>query len=201
MDRTLALRVSLLLVCLVGAGPRACPGRPRGVAPTETAFYVSPTGSDANSGTTPQRPFATIKRARDAIRQLKNAGSLESPVTVYLTGGLHRLEKSIIFTPEDSGTSQFPVTYTAYENEKPVITGGRRITDWKKYKGNVWKAELPDVKRGGWKFRQLYVNGRSRRRARIPNDGFLKVAGFPDGGREVNYDTECPGGNRPDRGA
>jgi len=105
--------------------------------------------------------------------------------------GQHQLEEGILFTPEDSGTSQFPVTYTAHENEKPVITGGRRIIGWTRHEGNVWKVELPEVRQGKWKFRQLYVNGQQRRRARIPNDGFLRVAGFPDGGREVGYHTDC----------
>jgi len=31
-------------------------------------FYVSPQGADSNAGT-PDRPFATIARARDAVRQ------------------------------------------------------------------------------------------------------------------------------------
>ncbi|MHC4700518.1 MAG: right-handed parallel beta-helix repeat-containing protein [Planctomycetota bacterium] len=190
MNRAMTLRVGLLLAYFVGAGPCACPGRPHRVAPT-TEFYVSPTGNDTNRGTTVDRPFATIERAREAIRQQKKAGPLEEPVTVYLRGGLHHLDESVVFTPKDSGTTQFPVTYTAYENEKPVITGGRTITGWTKHEGNVWKTELPEVRQGKWRFRQLYVNGQLRRRARIPNEGFHRVAGFPDGGREVHYHTDC----------
>jgi hypothetical protein len=39
--------------------------------PKEYAFYVSPDGDDGASGTGLVRAFATIQRARDAIRELK----------------------------------------------------------------------------------------------------------------------------------
>ena len=32
-------------------------------------FYVSASGSDGNAGTSPDRPWATLERARDHIRQ------------------------------------------------------------------------------------------------------------------------------------
>jgi hypothetical protein len=47
------------------------------------------------------------------------------------------------------------------------------------------------VKAGKWVFGQSFVNGRRCLRARTPNEGFFRVAGFPDGGREVHYHTDC----------
>ena len=38
-------------------------------------FYVATNGSDENPGTK-GKPFATLERARDAIRELKKAGKL-----------------------------------------------------------------------------------------------------------------------------
>jgi len=152
-------------------------------------FVVSPNGDDRGDGTG-ARPFATIARARDAIRELKRTGPLDEPVTVVLRGGTYRLAEPVVFTHEDSGTQACPITYTADKGERPVLSGGRRIAGWRKGTG-VWTVELPDVKKGAWRFRQLYVNGQARRRARIPNKGFLRVAGFPDGGRNVHYHTDC----------
>ena len=160
-------------------------------ARADTVFYVSPKGSDAADGTTPDRAFATIERARDAMRALKKAGRFDEPATVYLQGGVYLLTEGIVLTPEDSGTADKPITYAAYKNEKSVISGGRRITGFKEFKDGIWTAELPAVKAGMWKFRQLYVNGQKRRRARTPNEGYYRVAGFPDGGREVQYHTDC----------
>ena len=157
----------------------------------ETAFYVSPSGNDAANGTAPGRAFATIERARDAIRALKKAGRFDGPVTVYLRGGVYPLTEGIVLTPEDSGSRGKSITYTAYQDEKPILSGGRRIAGWKNFKDGIWTVELPAVKAGAWRFRQLYVNGQKRRRARVPNEGFYRVAGFPDGGREVNYHTDC----------
>ena len=44
-------------------------------------FHVATTGSDSNSGSA-SKPFATLERARDALRQLRSSGSvLEGEVT------------------------------------------------------------------------------------------------------------------------
>ena len=157
----------------------------------ECPLYVSPDGDDSWSGATPDKPFATLQRARDEIRAIKNKGPLTNPVTVYLRGGLHALSAPLLLTPQDSGTEFCPITYSAYQDEKPVLSGGRRISGWQEGPDGMWQAEIPEVKKGDWKFRQLYVNGELRRRARHPNEGFLRVAGFPDGGSEVHYHTDC----------
>ncbi|MBN2314469.1 MAG: right-handed parallel beta-helix repeat-containing protein [Sedimentisphaerales bacterium] len=139
----------------------------------------------------PNRAFATVERARDAIRAFKKTGRFDEPVTVYLRGGMYPLTEGLLLTLEDSGIPDKPITYTAYKNEKPIISGGRRITGFKRFKDGIWTVEIPAVKAGAWQFRQLYVNGQKRRRARTPNEGFYRVAGFPDGGREVHYHTDC----------
>lgn len=155
-------------------------------------FYVAPAGDDTASGTDIDRPFRTLQRARDAVRQLKAGGSLDAPVTVYLRGGHHALTEPLVLEPVDSGTAACPVLYRAYANEQPVITGGRRIAGWTRQQDDVWTAEVPAVKAGQWDFRQLYVNGRQYRRARIPNEGFLRVAGCPEGTpKTVHYHKDC----------
>jgi hypothetical protein len=44
-------------------------------------FHVAPDGNDSNPGTE-EAPFASIYRARDAIRELKGAGGPARPVNV-----------------------------------------------------------------------------------------------------------------------
>ena len=144
-----------------------------------TACYVSPTGSDSGSGKL-NSPFATIPRARDAIRALKQReGSLSEPVTVYLRGGTYVLKNPVEFTPEDSGTKLCPISYAAHSNEKPILSGGREITGWKQVEvagKNLWAAEIPEVKSGAWNFTQLFVNGERRSRPRLPKQGFYNIA-------------------------
>ncbi len=147
-------------------------------------FYVAPDGNDAWSGrlAAPNAakndgPFATLPRARDAVRSLKSRGPLAEPVTVALRGGVYRVEKALEFTPDDSGTERAPVTYAAHQGECPVISGGRPIAGWRKGDGPLWKTVIPDVKAGRWHFHQLFVDGNRRTRARTPNVGYLYTAG------------------------
>lgn len=138
----------------------------------EIAFYVSPDGDDLQPGTSVDNPFATIQKARDAIRALKQEGTLKSPVTVYLLGGTYELSDPIILTTEDSGSKECPITYRAYKNEKPIISGGREISGhWKPYKGDIMVCDMLEAKDGKWKFRQLFLNGKRMCRARIPDRG------------------------------
>ena len=90
-------------------------------------LYVAPNGSDAWSGKLAEPkdndgPFASIVRARDAVRQWKAAqGGLREPVTVRIRGGRYSLSETISFTSEDSGTQQCPISYEALPGEQPVI--------------------------------------------------------------------------------
>jgi hypothetical protein len=103
--------------------------------------------------------------ARDAIRAMRRNGSAE-PVTVLIHGGTYLLSEPFVLTPEDSN-----VTYAAYPGERPIISGGRRITGWQKGKGSVWTAPAP------FYFRQMFVSGRRAQRARTPNNGFYRIDG------------------------
>ncbi|MDO8541180.1 MAG: hypothetical protein Q7S40_12145, partial [Opitutaceae bacterium] len=92
-----------------------------GFAPCANAaleFHVSPGGNDANPGSA-ARPFGSLERARDAVRELKRSGGFNQPVTVFLRGGIHRISKPVTFGPEDSGTAANAITYAAYPGESP----------------------------------------------------------------------------------
>ena len=146
----------------------------------EATFFVSKDGNDAWSGklAAPNAertdgPFATIARARDAIREMKAKQPLSEPVTVMVRGGTYFLDETLVFSQEDSGTKDYPITYTAYPGEKPVISGGRKIAGpWKPYNGKIMVCSLEEVKEGEWNFRQLFVDGQRQTRARIPSEGY-----------------------------
>src|SRR5207247_2164614 len=91
------------------------------------------------------------------------------------------------------GTPRAPVTYRAYCNEMPILSGGRTIDGWTlvpaasdlpqarrgapPFQENLWMAKVPGIREGGWYFHELFVNGQRRQRARTPNGGFVKVNG------------------------
>ncbi len=140
-------------------------------------FYVSTKGNDAWSGSLPKPnwtgtdgPFATVTRARDAVRALKaSSGPLSVPVTVLLRGGRYYVTEPLRFGAEDSGTESCPVTYAAYRREMPELIGGRQLTGFQPTENGQVSLTLPEVKAGTWTFRSLFVNDERQVRARFPN--------------------------------
>jgi hypothetical protein len=129
-------------------------------------FHVAPDGKDENSGTA-DAPFATLGRARDAVRKRIRAG-LTKDTVVLIRGGVYAQTETLIFGPEDSGTEKYSITYAAVTGEKVVLTGGREITNWKKGSDDLWTADVSEVKAGRWYFRQLFVDGVRAHRTRTP---------------------------------
>ncbi|MHC4202201.1 MAG: hypothetical protein ACYSU0_19595, partial [Planctomycetota bacterium] len=139
---------------------------------SSAAFHVAPGvggGDDANPGTE-ARPFATLGRARDAVRQLIARG-LEADVRVIVRAGTYYLPDGIAFDPEDSGTPEFGVTYAARPGEVAALVGGVRLTGWKPYKGRIFVADIPEGLAPG----QLFEDGRRMALARAPNEGYFGI--------------------------
>ncbi|MDA7917100.1 right-handed parallel beta-helix repeat-containing protein [Akkermansiaceae bacterium] len=146
-------------------------------------FYVAPTGSDTWSGKLAEPneeksdgPFASVERARDAIRDLKS----EQNTVVQLRDGHYRLSKTIVFGVQDSGKGDATITYEAYPEEKPTFTSDVEITNWQKpatpiphlpkaAQGKVWVADVSE------KFLTLYDSQGRLPRART--DGFIPIKG------------------------
>ncbi|MFC1760850.1 right-handed parallel beta-helix repeat-containing protein [Planctomycetota bacterium] len=189
MSRKSKMLLGLLVASLV-AGNLA-------VAAEVTAdFYVSPKGSDDWSGILAEPdggaangPFATLTRARDAVRELKKTKSTD--IVVLVRGGTYRLEEAVVFGLEDSGQGDSTITYAAYPGEKPVFSSGREITGFKKVPGEL--PGLPAAAQGkvfvanvSGRFRTLYDAEGLLPRAR--GAGFRSSAGgslnelrFPEG--------------------
>ena len=137
------------------------------VKKSEIFLHVSPDGNSGAPGTE-KFPLATLEDARNRIQQLPPG---HGPVTVFLHNGVYYRTEPFILKPEDSGTEDAPVTYTAVHPGKVIISGGKRITEWRqKEDSSLWIANI-----GKWKFNQLFINGRRRPRARLPIQGYFKV--------------------------
>jgi hypothetical protein len=129
-------------------------------------FHVAPNGRDTSPGTK-ARPFATLVRARQAVRQ-EVARGLKEDVTVLVREGRHELAEPLVFGPEDGGTDAHSVTWRAATGPV-VVSGGRRITGWRLGEGGAFAATIPEVRAGDWHFRELFVDGTRAVRARTPN--------------------------------
>ena len=95
-----------------------------GTEPT-AVFYVAPNGNSEYDGNgTFEMPFSDINEANEAIALLSDV-QRSGGVTVYLRGGDYNQYKTLNF--DVSGTVSAPIVYKAYEDEIPVINGGRRL--------------------------------------------------------------------------
>ena len=133
---------------------------------SEAVFYVASDGADGNDGTE-GRPFASLGRAREAVRSARAAGA--GAVTVWVGGGTYYLSEPVVFGPADSGSADAPIRYQASPGEKPVLSGAVNLDlDWQSYKDGILKADLSaagDLAAVD----QLFVNGRRKHRARYPS--------------------------------
>ncbi len=143
-------------------------------------FHISTDGRDRAAGTA-EEPFATPHGALAAIRRLRRQGKLSGGARLLLRGGTYELARTLVFRPEDSGSAKSPVVLAAHPGEAVVLSGGRRITEWRDGKVNgqpCWVAELPDVAADKWNFTQLFVNGVRRPRPRLPKTGYHRFSGW-----------------------
>jgi hypothetical protein len=159
-----------------------------------TVLYVSPTGDDSHTGRLAETnqagtdgPFATLRRARDEIRQLKSL----DPATdfrVRVCGGDHFLDDTLTLTDQDSGSLAHPICYEAVSDAVPRLIGGKQVSGFRHHNEHVLVADLaPDELPNADFFKQLFYEGERQVLARYPNfdpkhpysGGWAYVAGEP----------------------
>ena len=129
-------------------------------------YYVSTKGNNKNSGTIEQ-PFQTIQH----IAKIVQPGD-----TVYIRGGVYREKVNLA----NSGTADASITFTAYKDEKVLISNTKLITpgengvgQWQPHKlpngKSIYKIQLPSEWDRGAGNNQIFVNGQAMIEARWPN--------------------------------
>lgn len=146
----------LLLACILGVCQAA-------------DFIVAPNGRDDNPGTM-EKPLASLAGGRDAVRRKLQAGA-DTDIRVLFRGGRYPLLAPVVFGLEDTAPAHHTITYEAWPEETPVLSGGRQIGNWRQTDRSTWTAEVPEAKDGKWPFRCLYINDSRRTLARMPDDG------------------------------
>jgi hypothetical protein len=149
----------------------------------QSRFYVSPDGDDAGDGSR-KGPFATLGRAQSAVRELVAEG-LERDVRVLIRAGEYLLPDGLVFDARDSGTEEHPVRWAAYRGAAVRLVGGVRVTGWRRWKGEVLVAEVPE----GTEANQLFEGDGRMTLARAPDEGYFRLAGVVKGNdkREFLY--------------
>jgi hypothetical protein len=142
-------RMKLVVSALVLFAASLCGAQP---------YFVAPTGNDAEPGTL-EKPFATLQRAQDAVRQKHG--------DVFLRGGTYYLPAPLVFTAIDSGTKDKPVVLQNYKDEEPIISGGIRLDNlnWQPYTNGIFRAQVA----ANLQPEEIFINGERQILARYPN--------------------------------
>jgi hypothetical protein len=172
------------------------------------AFYVSPNGDDTKDGSFSQ-PFATLERAREAVRERKKtpAGARVRLQVVELEPGVYRRSSAFTLSSEDSGTETAPVVWRARTPGATHIDvgvhvphsafrlaegGGLRSLD-PQAQGHVYWVDLkaaglrhigpfPLNFENGGGLCELFFNGQRQPISRWPNDGPARIERIVDKG-------------------
>jgi hypothetical protein len=193
----LSRRIGRLFACLVLVSANAFAAE----------IWVAPDGTDANPGTR-DKPLATPARA---LRQSREMRRLQDPVAadgvrIILREGEYALSEPLLVRPEDGGTPNAPTVIAAAPGERPVLTGGVPLQDWRKLavaetpanlpaaaRGHVWVANVPRFNGRALEFRQLWVDGDKAIRARTPNSGdMIELAGWQRARRQALIPAAAP---------
>jgi hypothetical protein len=202
---------------LIGAFALAASLKMTAVAQNKpVVLYVATVGDDSWSGTLASAnrnltdgPFATLERARDAVRKLRRARvSSTTDVTILVRGGTYHLSKSLRFASEDGGTNKHPTIWRSYKDEQVILSGSgpvggfrsvtdeailRRITP--ALQANIVVADLKSqgitdygqISQRGSPGMELFFDGKRMTVARWPNTGWLRIADVPQTGqRRIN---------------
>lgn len=153
-------------LCMLSAAAIAAPSPQR-------VFYVAPAGNDAWSGTLSEAnaentdgPFATLLRARDALREATD--NQPSGGIVYVRGGVYHLAAPLVLEAQDSGTEGQPRLWQSYPGETVRLVGGMPITGFEPFKDAIVQRKLDPATPP---ITELYSDSERLILARWPNQG------------------------------
>ena len=172
------------------------------------ALFVGPGGNDAWSGQAATAgaagtgPFATLARARNEIRTLKQAGPLPAGgVVVEVAAGVYELAQTLELAAADSGTAAAPIVYRAAAGAEVRLVGGRQVTNFvpvtdaavlarldESARGKVFQADLQalditnfgEVAADGQRL-EVFFQDKPMTLARWPNEGFVRIVDLVGG--------------------
>ncbi len=112
------------------------------------AFHLAPGGDDANDGSA-ARPFASLERARKAVRDARREGKLPpGGATVWIAAGDYAVTNCFKLGRDDGGDSaSSPVVYRAAPGARPRFSGGVAVRDFKPVSDPAVLARIPEEAR------------------------------------------------------
>jgi len=192
----LGLSICVLLAALVAPRLKAA------------EFYVAPAGDDSNAGSK-DSPFASLERARDAVRDLRSREAQpKEGITIWIEGGDYLRTNSLELVTADSGSPEAPVSWRAVPGQTVRLIGGRQLDGFRPVVdtnvlgrlhesarshvlaidlGKAGITNLGEMNSRGFgrptvpSHCELFYGGKPMTLARWPNEGkWEEIAGFPE---------------------
>lgn len=153
-------------------------------------YYVSPTGSDRGDGTR-EHPFRSPYQARDAIREARKGKVLpKGGICVNLEAGCYPIRETLLFTEEDSGEKDSPITYCApngaavweagtvlrYEDFRPASKAIRQRLRHTEVGSRLLEIDLKAAGVTGFenpRHIELFIDGVRATYSRYPSTGYM----------------------------
>ena len=124
----------------------------------------------------------SMETALERIRVARAGG--DSAVATVTVRGANRIARPVVFTAADHDIDFIGETGA-------MVSGGIRLGGWTDLGGGVWEADAPKLPSGETMFfDQLWVDGRRASCARLPSEGWFKVAAakqLPGGRNGAKY--------------
>ena len=123
-------------------------------------LYVATNGKDTNDGSK-NSPFASIPAALKKVSSLRS--QMQGDIVINIASGVYTITEPIVLNANNGGINNYRVILRGDAKDKPILSGGVKVTGWSKVTGmdGVWSAPLDVVDT-----RTLYINDQMATRAR-----------------------------------
>ncbi|MCL5244248.1 right-handed parallel beta-helix repeat-containing protein [Cellulophaga sp. 20_2_10] len=123
-------------------------------------YYVSASGNDANNGTSAASAWKTINKVNSAKNSISAGDVINFNKGDVFYGSLDLKGKK--------GSSGKYIVLKAYgSGVKPVIRAAKKMNNWTRHSGSIWKTNLGKVANG--RVPSLFLNNQAQQIGREPN--------------------------------
>ncbi|WP_282080347.1 right-handed parallel beta-helix repeat-containing protein [Aquimarina algiphila] len=151
-------------------------------------YYVSASGSDSNNGTSTSSPWKTIAKVNS------NKGS-------FVAGDVINFNRGDVFYGSldlkgRSGNSGSPIVVKSYGSGKQaVIRAARKLNNWTRHNGNIWKTNLGKIDNA--RTSSLFLENVAQQIGREPNfnitdGGYRTIGSHTSNNRSISESSNLP---------
>lgn len=123
-------------------------------------YYVTASGNDSNNGTSAATPWKTINKINSQKSKINAGDVINFNKGDVFYGSLDLKGKK--------GSSGKAIVLKAYgSGYKPILRAAKKINNWTRHNGNIWKTNLGKVNNG--RIPSLFLNNQAQQIGREPN--------------------------------